>query len=290
MSARALDRWRLTLPLALPSLGGLAYLYAFEAPLRLIAVNAGAMLLALAWVMSGRIPARRQGHLGVAAAALVLLFLPPLLHHDIDGVARWLPLGRVIFLHSGALLLPLVTVIAAREPHMGPWLLALAGTALALQPDAGVLIGLAAASAALAWVHRSFTFALVAGGSLTLALATFGAGNLAPQLYTEGVLAHVAQQSLAGAVALGLMLFGAPLWYLVLRPVAPREQGLALAALLAGFGLMAMIAAFPYPLIGYGASPILGVGLALGAAARSGRRKVGELSGQTAQDRFLAPP
>lgn len=279
MSARAFDRWRLTLPLVVPSLGGLAYLYAFGAPARLIAVNAGALLLASGWVMWGRLPAERQLRLGVTASALALLFLPPLLHHDIDGVARWLPLGRVLFLHSGALLLPLATVIAAREQHMGPWLLAFAGAALALQPDAGALAGLAAASAALALVHRSLAFALVAGASLTVAIATFGAGNLAPQLYTEGVLAHVAQQSPAVAAALGLLLIGAPLWYLVIRPAAPRDEGLAFAALLVGFGVMAAIGPFPYPLIGYGASPILGFGLALGAIAHSEQRKVGELSG-----------
>ena len=32
---------------------------------------------------------------------------------------------------------------------------------------------------------------------------------------------------------------------------------------------MAMLAPFPFPLIGYGASPVLGFGLALGAASRA---------------------
>lgn len=279
VNARASNRWRLILPLLLPSLGGLAYLLAFGARTPLIVVNSIALAMAVAWVVWGRVPDNRRWRLAVAVTALLLLFLPPLLHHDIDGVARWLPIGRVLSLHSGALLLPLVVIIAARERHIGLWLLAIAGTALALQPDAGALAGLAAASAALAWVHRSLAFALVAGGSLTLALASFGAGNLAPQHYTEGVLAHVADQSLTGGVALGLLLFGAPLWYLVIRPAAPREEGLALAALLAGFGLMATIAPFPYPLIGYGASPILGFGLALSAASRRHQHKAGKLSG-----------
>jgi hypothetical protein len=194
------------------------------------------------------------------------LFLPPLLHHDINGVARWLPIGRGLSLHSGALLLPLLMVIAAREVRKGPWLLALAGAALALQPDAGILASLAAASAALAALHRSLAFALVAAGGLTLSLATFGAGDLAPQLYTEGVLPHAAEDSLAGAAMLGLLLFGAPLWYLVIRPAAPREEGYALTAMLVSLGVMAILAPFPYPLIGYGAAPILGFGLALGAS------------------------
>ena len=208
MRAQVFDRWRLALPLLLPALGGLAYLAAFGARTPLIVVNTIALAMAVVWVMWGRLPDGRSGRLCLAASALLLLFLPPLLHNDIDGVARWLPLGRALFLHSGALLLPLVTVIAAPERHAGPGLLALAGAALALQPDAGVLAGLAAASLALAWVHRSLTFALVAGGSLTMAIATFGAGDIAPQLYTEGVLAHVAERSLTGAATLGLLLFG----------------------------------------------------------------------------------
>lgn len=278
MGAQISNRLRLTLPLLLPTLGGLAYLFAFGARTPLIAVNAAALVIALAWVLAGRLPSRKGARLGLAAAATALLFLPPLLNNDSDGVARWLPIGGGVLLHSGALLVPLVTVIAARERQVGPWLLACATLALALQPDAGVLAGLAAASAALALLHRSLAFALVAGLGLAFTLATFGAGALAPVPYTEGVLAHVAQQSLPAAAALGLVLLGPPLWYLVIRPAAPREEGRALAALLAGFTAMAMLGPFPFPLIGFGASPILGLGIALGAMPRR--------SGE--DDRFLA--
>lgn len=61
-----------------------------------------------------------------------------------------------------------------------------------------------------------------------------------------------------------MMLFVFPLWYRVIAPQTPRAQGWALAALLVTFGIIATIAPFPYPLIGYGAAPILGFGLALG--------------------------
>lgn len=267
MSAPLADRWRLTLPLLLPSLGGLAYLYAFGARTSLIVVNGIALAVGLVWVLTGRLPSRHGARFGLAASAAGLLFVPPLLHNDIDGVARWLPLGRALMLHSGALLLPLVTVIAASEQRLGPWLLAIAALALALQPDAGVLSGLAAASAALALAHRSPAFALVAGLSLTFALVSFGAGSLAPVLHTEGVLAHVAARSIPAAAGLGLLLLGAPLWVLVIRPAAPHAEGCALAALIAGFTMMAMIGPFPFPLIGYGAAPILGFALALGVAA-----------------------
>jgi len=69
VAAQLSDRWRLTLPLAIPSLGGLAYLFAFDAPLRLIAVNAGALGLALAWVVMGRLPSGPKARLGLTGLA-----------------------------------------------------------------------------------------------------------------------------------------------------------------------------------------------------------------------------
>ncbi len=267
MSARAFDRWRLTLPLLLPSLGGLAYLYAFEAPTRLIAVNAGALALAVVWVLFGRLPAERNPRLVLAGGTVLALFLPLLTGPEMGGVARWLPAGPVS-LHSGALLLPFVTIIAAQERAFGPALLAIAGAALALQPDAAVVFALAAASAVLAWLHRSASFALVAAVAVSLAAITFGAGTLEPQTFTENVLPHAAERSALRAAALALMLFVLPLWHLVIFPQTQRVEGAALAALLVALGAMAVIAPFPYPLIGYGAAPILGFGLALGATGR----------------------
>lgn len=267
MGARFSERWQLALPLLLPALGGLGYLYAFGAPARLIAVNAGALVLALVWVLFGRLPSGHKARLGLAAAALAGLFLPPLLHHEVDGVSRWLPAWPFL-LHSGALLLPLLTVIAAREPRAAPWLLALAMVALSLQPDAGTLIALAAASAALAWSQRSKAMTLIAGASLTLALVTWQAGALAPQEFTEGVLAQVWQSSPPFAAGLAGLMFIVP-WLLVAGAgQLMRAERAALSALLTGLGIAALIGPFPFPLIGYGASPILGFGLALSALGR----------------------
>lgn len=262
---RTAERWRLALPLALPALGGLAYLAAFGAPVRLIAVNAGALMLALAWAMLGRLPARPGARLGLATLGAGLLFLPVLVGPEVGGVSRWLPAGPVL-LHSGTLLLPLVVVLAAHTERLGPSILALAAAALAVQPDAAMLAGLAAAAAMLAGLRRSVGFALVALAAAGLALLTFGRGTLEPQPFTEGVLAQVWQSAPLAAMALAALLFlAAPALMLRARSI-PRAEALALAALLVTLGAMACLAPFPFPLIGYGASPILGFGLALSAA------------------------
>lgn len=265
MGARIADRWRLTLPLLLPALGGLAYLYAFGAPTRLIAVNAGALALALAWVWIGRIGSAPAPRFGIAVALAVALFVPQLTGPDLGGVTRWIPAGPVA-LHSGALLLPLLVVLAASEARWGPLLLAAATAGLAFQPDAASLLAVGLASAVLAATARSLPFGLVAAAAFAAALLTLHAGSLEPQLYTEGVLAHVAGHSLPAATALGLLLLAAPIF--VLATPTPRPETFALAAVMFGLGVAATIAPFPFPLIGYGASPILGFGLALGALGR----------------------
>ncbi len=267
VSARALERWRLTLPLALPTLGGLAYLLAYDAPARLIAVNAGTLAVGLAWVLLGRMPSGRSARLGLAALAAGALFLPLVIGPEVGGVSRWLRAGPVL-LHSGALLLPLVIVLAAGAVRFGPFLLALATVALALQPDAAMLAALAAASAVLAATNRSVGYALVAAAGAALAALTFGRGTLEPQLFTEGVLAQVWQDAPAAALTLGALLLVAAPWLLARAPHLSRAERLALAAVLVAAGIMASLSPFPYALIGYGASPIIGLALALSAAGK----------------------
>lgn len=276
MFSQVFDRRRLALPLLIPCLFGLAYLWFFDAPARLIAVNAGALALGTIWVLFGRLPAAPEARIGIAAMLSLLLFLLLLTGPEQGGVSRWFPAGPVS-LHSGTLLLPLIVILAARHEKFGPAVLALAGAALTLQPDAAALAALSAASAVLAWLHRSVAFGLVATGALALAILTFGAGILAPQVFTENVLPQVAERTMVQAIALAGALFVVPQWYLAVDPQAQRTEGWAIAALLTGFGAMAVIAPFPYPLIGYGASPILGFAFALGATARREQLHAGEL-------------
>lgn len=265
MSARAADRWQRALPLAVPALGGLAYLAAFGAPARLLAVNAGALVLALLWAAWGRLPSGPKARLGFAALGAGLLFLPVLIGPEVGGVSRWLRAGPVL-LHSGALLLPLVVVLAGRAERFGPAVLGIATAALAVQPDAAMLAGVAAAGAVLAAMHRSVGFTMVVLAAAGLAALTLGRGTLEPQVFTEGVLAQVWQSAPLAALVLGALLFLAAPALLLHAAHIPRAEALALTALLVTLGAMACLAPFPFPLIGYGASPILGFGLALSAA------------------------
>jgi hypothetical protein len=172
-----------------------------------------------------------------------------------------------VALHSGALLLPLIIVLAADERWWGSAILALATAALALQPDPAALAALALPAAVLAASERSLAMAAISAAAAALAAIALDAAWLEPQRYSEGVLAEVAASSLAGAAGLGVLLLAALGWLSLGGDHALRPQRAALAAALGGFGVMACLAPLPFPLIGYGAAPILGFALGLAGAS-----------------------
>ena len=270
MSARHIsDRWPLTLPLVLPTMGGLCYLVSFEAPLRLIALNAGALIVGLAVLLWGRLPRKPEARLTFAAIATGLLFLPLVTGPDLNGVSRWLPAGPIT-LQSAPLLLPLIVVLSAQQKgKRGLIVLGCALIALALQPDAAGLAGLGMAGGALAWRHRSLASGLLAAIAIVLAGATIGAGALEPQLYTENVLAHIWHSAPLATAALGALLFGAAVWLPQRLAQIRRTEALALSAVMAGQAVIACLAPFPFPMIGYGTAPIIGFALGLLVAEQS---------------------
>ena len=263
------DRYRLMLPLAVTALAGVAYLAAAGAPAHYLAVNSGALLLALGWIAIGRLPDSEVAKRALPAVLFALFALPLLAGPDIGGVRRWLPLGPVS-LHAGMLLIPLLGCLCARDPRYGPLVIG-AGLGIALlQPDAASAAALALVAAALAWMHRTPFSAAITALGLAACVIAFGAGDLPPQPFVENVFADawavqpLIALSLVAAVATGLVL-------LLTSRTMPREERFVLAAAMTGFTAMSLIGNYPTPLLGYGAAPILGFGLALGAVPRNYR-------------------
>jgi len=86
---------------------------------------------------------------------------------------------------------------------------------------------------------------------------------LPPQPFVERVLVEAAGTSVFLAIALALALAAG--FALVLFAVPfDRAKRFALAGLYFGFAVIALMSSYPTPLIGYGAAPILGFGIALG--------------------------
>lgn len=248
------------LALGLPVLAGLACLIALGAPPHYWQTNLGTLVLAFALILLLPAPAERQRRI-VAGALIVVLFAAAITGPEYNGVQRWLALGPVR-LNAGFLALPALAVLAAREPRHGALLLAAALLATLLMPDAGAGAAITFAAVGLHHVTRDWRMGLlvIAGFALTVWMTLHG--ELPPAPFVEQVTAQYAEAGLVWpatvllALALGfaLLLFAQPL------DAATRY---ALAGTLFGFAVMALMNTYPFPLVAYGAGPIIGYGLAL---------------------------
>ncbi|MDG5747206.1 hypothetical protein P8Q88_03345 [Qipengyuania sp. XHP0207] len=252
--------------LAAPVLAGIAYLAIFGAPSNYARVNGIALgVAALVVFLSPRLSTLETRRL-VAVILLTLLFLPLITGPAISGISRWLPLGPVV-LHSGMLAVPLLVVFAARdERYTEPILLAAIFAAL-LQPDGATGLALTFAAVGLYNATRDWKAGVVAGTGFIASLVMWMRGELPAQPFVERVLVDAAMVEPLAAVGLFLALIAS--FFLILHALpgakAPRH---ALAGTLFGFSLAAVLSNYPSALIGYGAAPILGFGLALSQFAK----------------------
>ncbi len=249
---------------------GLVGLYHMGAPLRMMAINAGAATVAVALFVTARRWLSQPGRaalLMVSLLAATLVFGP-----EIDGVRRWLVLGP-IRLHIGMAVVPAIAVAAAlssaRYALLGLTLIALIA---ALQPDMATALAVCAASLAICIVEprTSVRWLSLLPTSIALAWSLANRDRLAPVSFVEGVWADAAARSpmLAGAMLLSLgLVVAAPLtgW-----PTMTEDQRRASAAFVAsvlGFMLASVLGPYPVPLFGSGAAAI--IGCVLGAALLS---------------------
>ena len=243
--------------LVVPVLAGLAWMTLGGAPTGWIEVNALALVFALALATLLPLPHTERGILILAGSLVLALWATGLAGVPVEGIRRWVGIGPVR-LHLGYLTLPLLVMLTARLPGLPALALLIAALgATVLQPDLAATVALTASMLVAAVQRRGLIGLIMTISSLMACYYLLGQPDaLAPVRFVEHVQrdAWVVQPA-AGAI---LTLAGlAPL--LLLRQAAP------LAALLVAAGLMAFAGPYPSILIGYGAAPILGFGLALAA-------------------------
>ncbi|MCB2066224.1 MAG: hypothetical protein KDE15_06235 [Erythrobacter sp.] len=255
------------LALALPVLAGAGWLLAAGAPQHFALVNVAALALAAAWIEFGREPETARGRY-LLAGALIALMLAPLavgpamLSTTGVAVVRWIAIGPVT-LHAGMIALPALAVLAARDARMAAPVLLAALLATLVQPDAGTGFAITFAAVGLHHATKDWKVGLAAVLAFFASLRMVVVGELPPQPFVEGVLAQALHPHMLWAVALALALalsFAAITFALP----ASRAERLTLGGLLFGLIVASMMAPYPTPLIGYGAAPVLGLGLALG--------------------------
>ncbi len=249
---------------------GCVHLIAAGAPAIYPVVNAVAAVAGLA---AGQWLAARRGQGAAMMLAGLAVLATALVGIRIDGVARWVAVGP-IHLQPGLILVPPLIVAFSRRGGLAAASgVAMAAAGLALAPDRGTAGALAAALVAVAVMRRdavAIALALLtsAGFAWTLRLAD----PLAPAPFVEGILAAAAGHGMRTALLIvGAAAMVAPgLWRLAASGAA--RPAAAFVAIWVGLLAAALLGPYPTPVLGYGASGVLGYVLALVALATGGGR------------------
>ncbi len=253
---------------------GLAYLAASGAPTRYLAVNAGTLIVGLAGVAAWTRWARPVPGLSGQATLVIGLALlaTALFGQSLDGATRWVRLGPLT-LQPGLILTPLLAVLfSSNRSWLTTTAVIIAAAALALQPDRATAGALALGMAALALTKpdRQVLMALVAA-SLAFAIALVRPDTLPAQPFVERVLFSAFETHLAAGIAVWIGVK----WLLIpaiAGRVLDRENTPTYAvfgAVWLGLIVASVLGNYPTPMVGYGASSILGY--LLGLAALPGR-------------------
>lgn len=247
---------------------GLAYMAAAGAPPILLAINALALVMGLA--IYAVVP-RSSGQMpyipGVVVVAFGgLLLATALFGVSVEGASRWMRVAGLGVQISLVVVPAMLVAFARRRDLLSTLGVMLAAVALALQPDRAMAGVLASGLAVLA-LHRRDRWVFSA---LALAVAGFIATLLRPDLlpavpYVDQIFYTAFEvHALAGLAVVGgalLLVIPAITGY----GLDPRNRDVYAVF---GVAWLAMVVAaalgnYPTPLVGYGASAVLGYAISL---------------------------
>lgn len=262
----------------LTSLLGLWAIALAGAPKQALVVQAAAWLVGLVFASALMFRSWKPGPKAVLATAVVLFIalLASMGGPEIAGARRWIAAGPLT-LHPASILLPLVLWAHASRP--ASWavagVLGASALLLAAQPDGAAALALLLGLIAI-MATRKITAAEIVPVLCALGAAVWSwtrPDNLPAVAWVEQVAASAGAVSpIAGMLTLVLMSL-TPLPFLLAAWNA-KERGphLALAGVWIGMVVANLAGNYPAPVLGYGASPVLGWMISLGLAALLTRR------------------
>lgn len=246
-----------------------------------VAVQGAAFLIGAAglWGLSHIGPPSRRLRLASVAAILAVAILMLTTGVEMQGAHRWLALGPIL-IHPASLLGSPLLWLAAQDPD-DRWtvgLVALTVLAFGAGFDGAASLAFALGTTGLILAAKGSwkTLAPLAGMAWILAVWSLTRPEALPRVaYVEDVVPTVfaVSPALGLAAGLALLLLSAPLLWMGWRA---RGVGVAAALGPAGFwiglSLASLLGAYPAPVVGYGASPVIGWLVAIGLAMASARR------------------
>lgn len=244
------------------------------------AVNIAATGLGLlSWSLVRRLPPPvRPGTRALLTVASIAAILLPFAFEGMLGVYRWVAVGG-LRLHASAIVAPLIVLcVAAAAPHGIGRALAIGAAGagiLALQPDAAQATSLAAACAVvLACTRTKQAHKLLL--SVAVLVATAAASfirrdPLPPVAQVEEIFGVVSSRGPGPAAMATVALLLLPVPFFAAWHRHRRVVSLALGVYVALTLLAPAWGTFPVPVMGQGASPILGyfIALAIGVGGPS---------------------
>lgn len=222
--------------------------------------------------------ASRRGEAGWVAAGVLALgcLAATWLDPGVQDVHRWLRLGPVR-LHAGALVLPVVLAALAGleragRRHVSTLLSIATALLLALQPDAAQATAFAAAAVVLllprnraerhAWIRLVPLLALAG-------LSWLRRDPLAPVPHVEGIVGLAMELGTGWGAAAVASLLLLPVPFFAARRQGDGRMALAIGTYVVVTILAPAVAHFPVPVLGQGASPIIGYFAVIGLLRRS---------------------
>ena len=249
---------------------GFVYMAIAGAPLRYLAINAGALAVGLIMlIVAARAGRKGAGwSSGLIAAMSAALLGTALLGHSADGATRWLMIGGLA-LQPSLILLPVMVMTFARSSTvLGTVGMLVAAAALALQPDRAMTGMLAAGLATLAMLRADRFVATALAASIVGFIVTLMRPDTLPAApFVDQILYSAFDvHALAGvAVALGAVLLLLPAILGRIYDAANLEIYLVFGALWVAAVAAAALGNYPTPIVGYGGSAIIGYVLSLAA-------------------------
>ena len=241
---------------------GLLFMNLTGAPPRLLLINLVALGVGIALVSIAKLipPLDHRARSTALLAIPAALLATALLGVSSQGASRWVLLGGLSLQPSLILVPVLLLAHVSRPSRHSAAAVALAALAMALQPDRSVAAAIAAVTLADAALRRSRG----AWAAAFIPLAAFGAAMLQPDRlpavpFVDAIL-WTADPLAATAVWIGTVLLFVPV--AALWRAGEHASAAAFAALWATLVISAGVAFYPTPLVGYGASGIIGYLLA----------------------------